>query len=158
MKIKEDVKKMLNEFKTFLMKGDILSLSTGIIIGGSFGKIVSSLVADVLMPIIGLVMGKVSFTSLYLPLDFHIYDSLEAAKKAGAPLLMYGNFIQTLVDFTIVGFSIFMVLKAVSKAQSVALKKAEEKPADPTTKECPECCSDIKIKAKTCPYCQTKQV
>lgn len=157
MSSKEQLKQMLNEFKAFLMKGDIISLATGIIIGGAFGKIVSSLVGDILMPIIGLVMGKVSFTSLYLALDFHSYETLEAAKKAGAPLLMYGNFIQTLVDFTIVGFSIFMVIKGVTKAQSLAAKKEELKAVEPTTKECSECCSDIKIKAKICPHCQSKQ-
>lgn len=159
VKVPKNIKQMLNEFKSFLMKGDVISLATGIIIGGSFGKIVSSLVADVLMPLIGLVLGKISFTNLYFVLDFKSYDSLEAAKKAGAPLLMYGNFIQTLVDFTIVGFSIFMVLKAVAKAQDLASKKEEAAKVivEPTTKECHACASDIKIKAKICPHCRSEQ-
>lgn len=156
----KSLKSVLNEFKTFIMKGNVLDLAVGIIIGASFGKIVSSLVSDVLMPIIGLILGKVSFTSLYLPLDFHLYESLEAAKKAGAPVLMYGNFIQAIVDFTIVGFAIFMVVKGVNKAQELAAKKeaASVAPVAPTTKECPECCSEIKIKAKICPHCQSKQI
>jgi large conductance mechanosensitive channel len=104
-------------------------------------------------------MGRINFTNLYLSLDFHSYESLEAAKKAGAPLLMYGNFIQTIVDFTIVGFAIFMLVKAVNKAQELALKKeaANQVAVAPTTKECHACASDIKIKAKLCPYCRAEQ-
>ena len=156
----KNLKEVLEEFKKFIMKGNVLELAVGLIVGASFGKIVSSLVSDMLMPIIGLILGKISFSSLYLPLDFHMYDSLDTAKKAGAPLLMYGNFIQSIVDFAIVGFAIFMVVKGVNKAQQMALKKEEENKVatDPTTKECHECCSDIKIKAKVCPFCQAKQV
>ena len=159
MKIDRNLKDILEEFKKFIMKGNILDLAVALIVGASFGKIVSSLVSDMLMPVVGLIMGKINFTSLFIPLDFNSYESLEAAKKAGAPLLMYGNFIQTIVDFTIVGFAIFMVVKAVNKAQQMAATKEEAAAAQvaPTTKECKECCSVINIKAKKCPHCQSNQ-
>lgn len=147
---------ILNEFKKFIMKGNILDLAVALILGASFGKIVSSLVADMLMPVIGLIMGKINFTTLFIALDFNSYDNLDMAKKAGAPLLMYGNFLQAIIDFTIVGFAIFAIVKAVNKAQQISNKK-EEIAAEKTTKECSECCSIINIKAKICPFCQSKQ-
>ena len=153
----KELKLVLEEFKKFIMKGNVLDLAVGIIIGAAFGKIVSSLVSDMLMPIIGLVMGKVSFTSLFISLDFKTYETLELAKKAGAPILMYGNFIQSIVDFMIVGLAIFMVVKGVNKAQSMASKNETETVA-PTTKDCPECCSVINIKAKICPHCHSKLI
>lgn len=155
--MKENFKLIFNEFKQFLSKGDILNLAVGIIIGGSFGKIVSSLVGDIIMPLVGLVMGKVNFTSLFFAMDFNTYDTLAKAKEANAPILLYGNFLQALIDFVIVGFAIFTLVKAVTKARALAEKKDNESPAVPTTKECPECFSQIHIKAKICPHCQSKQ-
>lgn len=152
--MKDNLKAVLGEFKKFIMRGNIMDLAIGIILGASFGKIVSSLVGDIILPVVGLIMGKVSFTNLYLALDFNSYETLEAAKKAGAPLLMYGNFIQTIVDFTIVGFAIFMMVKALNKAQTMAIKKEEtQAQAEPTTKECPHCLETVKIKASRCSHC-----
>ena len=152
------MKSVLNEFKNFIAKGNVLDLAVGIVIGASFGKIVSSLVGDIIMPIVGLIMGKVNFTNLFISLDLSHYDTLELAKKANAPILPYGNFIQAVVDFMIVGFAIFMVVKLANKAKEMAAQKEALQPVTPTTKECPECASVISIKAKTCPHCHTKQL
>ncbi len=137
---------MLNEFKQFISKGNVLDLSVGIIIGAAFGKIVSSLVGDILMPVLGLFAGKVNLSDLFVALDFTSYENVEAAKKAGAPLLMYGNFLQSILDFIIIGFAIFLVVKAANKAQRPAT-------VSPTTKECPQCLSIIPLKAKKCAHC-----
>lgn len=155
--MKENFKLIFNEFKQFISKGDVLNLAVGIIIGGSFGKIVSSLVGDIIMPLIGLIMGKVNFTSLFFAMDFNEYATLAKAKEANAPILLYGNFLQALIDFLIVGFAIFVLVKAVTKARALAEKKEIEEPVIPTTKECQECFSKIHIKAKICPHCQSKQ-
>lgn len=138
---------MLNEFKQFISKGNVLDLAVGIIIGAAFGKIVSSLVSDILMPVIGLFAGKINFSGLFFALDFSSYENLEDAKKAGAPLLMYGNFVQSILDFVIVGFAIFLLVKAANKAQKPATTAAV------TTKECPHCLSAIPIKASKCCHC-----
>lgn len=137
---------MWNDFKQFISKGNVLDLAVGIIIGAAFGKIVSSLVSDLLMPLIGLVAGKINFASLFFALDFGTYESLEAAKKAGAPVLAYGNFVQAVLDFIIIGFAVFLIVKAANKAQRPAV-------INPTTKECPQCLSVIPLKAKKCPHC-----
>ncbi|MEK6774309.1 MAG: large conductance mechanosensitive channel protein MscL [Bdellovibrionota bacterium] len=142
---------MLNEFKLFISKGNVLDLSVGIIIGAAFGKIVSSLVGDILMPILGLFAGKVNFSGLFVALDFASYETIEAAKKAGAPLLMYGNFLQSILDFIIIGFAIFLVVKAANKAQRPAT-------VSPTTKECIQCLSIIPLKAKKCAHCTSELV
>lgn len=154
------MKEMFNEFKKFISKGNVVDLAVGIIIGASFGKIVSSLVGDIIMPLIGLIMGKVNFTSLFFAMDFQSYETLELAKKANAPILLYGNFIQSVLDFLIVGFAVFMVVKLANKAKAIAdLKTAQETPIPPKiVKDCPECMSSIHIKAKICPHCQSKQV
>lgn len=138
---------MLKEFKEFAMKGNVLDMAIGVIIGGAFGKIVSSLVSDVLMPPIGLLMGKVDFSSLFLNLSGTPQPSLAAAKAAGAPTVNYGVFLQTVFDFIIIAFVIFMLVKQVNR-----LKKPEV-PAAPTTKGCPQCLSTIPIKATKCAYC-----
>lgn len=150
------LKSVLEEFKNFIAKGNVLDLAIGIIVGASFGKIVSSLVSDIIMPLIGLVMGKVNFTTLFVALDFKKYETLELAKKAQAPILMYGNFIQTVVDFAIVGFAIFMVVKLVNKTKEMTAKK-ECPPAESTTRDCDQCCSVINKKAKICPHCRSEQ-
>ena len=121
---------MFKEFRDFAMRGNVVDMAVGIVIGGAFGKIVSSFVNDVLMPPIGLAMGGVDFTSLFLNLSQGSYDTLAAAHEAGAPILTYGNFIQTVVDFLIIAFAIFMVVRAMNK-----LKKAEEEAPPPPPPE-----------------------
>lgn len=138
---------MLKEFKEFAMKGNVLDMAIGVIIGGAFGKIVSSLVSDVLMPPIGLLTGGVDFSSLFLNLSGTPQASLAAAKAAGAPTINYGVFLQATFDFVIIAFVIFMLVKQVNR-----LKK--EPPAgSPTTKDCPHCLSTIPIKAIKCAHC-----
>ena len=118
---------MLQEFKAFAMRGNVVDMAVGIIIGGAFGKIVSSLVSDVIMPPIGLLMGGVDFSNLFINLSDVAYTSVAAAEEAGAPIIKYGTFINTVLDFVIIAFAIFMVIKAMNSAK----KKEEEKPAEP---------------------------
>ncbi|TAH36872.1 MAG: large-conductance mechanosensitive channel protein MscL [Planctomycetota bacterium] len=106
------------EFKEFAVKGNVVDLAVGIIIGGAFGKIVSSLVGDIVMPLVGLVMGGMNFTQLFIPLDGKDYENLKAAVEAKAPVLTYGNFIQTVIDFLVIAFVIFWMVKAVNKARA----------------------------------------
>jgi large conductance mechanosensitive channel len=141
---------MLKEFKTFVMRGNVLDLAVAVIVGGVFGKIVSSLVNDVLMPPIGLVVGKVDFSSLYLNLSSDTYASLAEAQKAGAPIIKYGLFINTVIDFLIVSFVIFLVVRLANRLQR---QEAAAAPAAPTTKECPFCLSAIPLKATRCGHC-----
>ena len=138
---------MLKEFKDFAMKGNVLDMAIGVIIGGAFGKIVSSLVNDVLMPPIGLLMGKVDFSSLFINLSGTPQLSLTAAKAAGAPTINYGVFLQATFDFIIIAFVIFILVKQVNR-----LKKPEPT-AVPTTKDCPQCLSTIPLKATKCAHC-----
>jgi len=121
---------MLKEFKDFAMRGNVVDMAVGIIIGGAFGKIVSSFVKDVLMPPIGLALGNMDFANLFLNLSSAGYETLAAAEEAGAPILKYGSFLQTVVDFIIVAFAIFMVVKAMNK-----MKKAEEAAPPPAPPE-----------------------
>jgi len=141
---------MLKEFKTFVMRGNVLDLAVAVIVGGVFGKIVSSLVNDVLMPPIGLVVGKVDFSSLYLNLSSDTYASLAEAQKAGAAIIKYGLFINTVIDFLIVSFVIFLVVRLANRLQR---QEAAAAPAAPTTKECPFCLSTIPLKATRCGHC-----
>lgn len=138
---------MLKEFKEFAMKGNVLDMAIGVIIGGAFGKIVTSLVSDVLMPPLGLVLGKVDFSSLFLNLSGTPQPSLAAAKAAGAPTVNYGVFLQTVLDFIIIAFVIFMIVKQVNRLKTPAA------PAAATTKPCPLCLSTIPIKATKCAHC-----
>ena len=143
---------MLKEFKEFAMRGNVLDMAIGIIIGGAFGKIVSSLVKDVIMPPIGMLMGNVDFSQLYINLSGETYASLAEAQEAGAATINYGVFINTLLDFIIIAFAIFMVVRTMNK-----LKKQEEAPpAEPTTKDCPKCLSEIPIKATRCGHCTSE--
>ena len=140
---------MLKEFKNFIMRGNVLDLAVAVIIGAAFGAIVASFVKDVLMPPLGLVLGKVDFANLFLSLNGQAYPSLAAAQEAGAPTLNYGLFINTIINFLIVAFAIFLVVRVANR-----LKKAEEAPAPaPTTKDCPYCFTAIPVKATRCPHC-----
>lgn len=122
---------MFKDFKKFLLKGDIVALATAVIIGGAFSKIVGSLVADVIMPVIGLLMGGKNVNDLFFTLDGSQHETLAAAKEAGAAVMTYGNFLQAIIDFIIIGFVIYMLLKAYDKTQ----KKEEAKPAAPPAQE-----------------------
>jgi large conductance mechanosensitive channel len=139
---------MLSEFKKFIMRGNVLDLAIGVIIGAAFGKIVTSLVGDVLMPVIGLVAGKIDFSNLFINLDpSKPVDTLAAAKAAKVPVLAYGVFLNTVIEFLIVAFVIFLIVKAANKFQKPAPVAA------PTTKPCPECTTEIPLAAKRCPAC-----
>jgi large conductance mechanosensitive channel len=142
---------MLDEFKAFAMRGNVLDMAVGVIIGGAFGKIVTSMVSDVLMPPLGLVLGRVDFSSLFIDLSGTHPASLAAAKQAGAPTVNYGVFLQAMFDFLIVAFVIFMLIKQVNR---LTAKPAEAAPA--TTKECPRCCSMIPIRATRCAHCTSE--
>lgn len=136
---------VLKDFRDFIARGNVVDLAVGVIIGAAFGKIVSSLVADVLMPPIGLLMGKVDFSNLFIALSETHYETLAAAKAAGVPTINYGLFINSLVDFLIVAFVIFIVVKQTSRFM--------KKEVTPTTRECPRCVSAISLKATKCPHC-----
>lgn len=137
---------MLKEFKEFAMRGNMLDLAVGVIIGAAFGGVVTSLVNDLLMPPLGRLVGRVDFSSLFVNLSDQHYDSLAAAKAAGAPTLNYGNFLNTIINFIIVAFAVFLLVRAVNKWFP--------KPAAPmTTKECPQCAMPIPIQAKKCGHC-----
>lgn len=141
---------MLKEFKDFAMRGNVMDLAIAVIIGGAFGKIIASLVNDVLMPLIGLLLGGLSFSELFVSLDGNAYETLEAAQAAGAATLNYGLFIQAIVDFVIVAFVIFLLVRAMNRM------KKPEPVAAPTTKECPYCFSTIPLKATRCPNCTSQ--
>ncbi len=140
--------KILEDFKAFVMRGNVIDMAVGVIIGGAFGKIVTSLVNDVIMPPIGLLLGNVDFSNLYVSLNGQVYPSLSEAQKAGAPTLNYGLFLNNVINFLIVAFVIFMLIKQVSKLY----EKPKAAPA-PTTKSCKFCCSTIPIQAVRCPNC-----
>ena len=138
---------MLKEFKEFAVKGNVLDLAIGVIIGGAFGKIVTSLVNDVLMPPIGLVIGKVDFSNLFIDLTGAHHASIAEAKAAGAATLNYGVFINNIIDFLIVAFAVFLLVRQVNRLQRPAPVVA------PQTKECPFCASTISLRATRCPNC-----
>ncbi len=151
------IKNILTEFKKFAMRGNVMDMAVGIIIGAAFGKIVDSLVKDIIMPPLGYLMGQVDFTNKYITLvDGKTvpgpYVSLDAAQKAGAVTINYGMFLNTIISFIIVAFAVFMLIKAMNTLQT-KLDKEEKKPAAPTTKSCPYCCSEIPLHAKKCPCC-----
>jgi large conductance mechanosensitive channel len=142
---------MWKEFKAFILRGNVMDLAIGIIIGAAFGRIVTSLVNDIIMPPIGLILGKVDFASRFWNISGTPYDSLDAARKAGAAVIAYGAFINNIIDFIIVALIIFMVVKAINK---LFIKPVP--PASPTTKECPHCFTNIPIKATRCPNCTSE--
>jgi large conductance mechanosensitive channel len=140
---------MMKEFKDFAMRGNVVDMAVGIVIGGAFGKIVSSFVGDVIMPVIGKLTGGLDFSQLYINLSGGEYETLAAAKEAGAATLNYGAFINVVVDFVIIAFAIFIAIKAMNAAK----RKEEEAPAAPTSKKCGECLMEIPIEAKRCGHC-----
>jgi large conductance mechanosensitive channel len=139
---------MMKEFREFAMKGNVLDMAIGVIIGAAFGKIVTSFVTDVLMPPLGLLMGRMDFSNLFINLSGTAYATLADAKKVGAPTLNYGLFLNTVIDFLIVAFVIFLLVRQVNRMR----KPAPAAPAPPT-KECPFCTSSIALKATRCPQC-----
>jgi large conductance mechanosensitive channel len=148
---------MLKEFKEFAMRGNVVDMAVGIIIGAAFGTIVKSLVADVIMPPIGLGLGNVDFANLFIILKHGAevggpYASLADAQAAGAVTLNYGAFINTIISFIIVAFAVFMLIRNINKLK----RKEEAPPPEPTTKECPHCYSTIPIKATRCPQCTSE--
>ncbi len=143
---------MIKEFKEFAMRGNVMDMAIGIVLGAAFGKIVSSFVKDILMPPLGYLMGNVDFTNLFIDLSGKGFATLEEAQKAGAPTLNYGMFLNTVVDFVIIAFAIFLVVRQMNR-----LKKAEEPaPSEPTTKPCPYCLSEIPLEATRCPHCTSQ--
>lgn len=139
----------MKEFKKFAMKGNVVDLAIGVIIGGAFGKIVTSLVNDIIMPVIGLLVGGADFTNWFISLDGNTYATLAAAQDAGAATLNYGLFINAVLDFLIIAFSIFIVIKQLNKFK----KKEEKVEENPTTKDCIYCKTTIPIDAVRCPHC-----
>ena len=139
---------MLKEFKEFVMRGNVLDLAIAVIIGGAFGAIVTSLVSDVLMPPLGLVLGKVDFKDLFVSLNGQTYASLAAAKTAGAPVIAYGQFVNIVINFLVIAFVIFLIVKQANR-----FKQPAPVATPPATKECPYCASAIPLKAVRCPLC-----
>jgi len=142
------MKSFFEEFKKFLLKGNVVDMAVGFIFGAAFATLVKSLVANVIMPPIGLLMGRVDFSQLFIALDGKEYATLEALDKAGAPAIKIGVFMNDMISFLILGTVMFMIIKAYNK-----LDKKEEAPVEPTTKVCSECAMEIPIAAKKCGYC-----
>jgi large conductance mechanosensitive channel len=143
---------LLKEFKQFAFKGNMIDLAVGVIIGAAFGKVVTSLVNDLVMPPIGLLMGKVKFNDLFISLNGEHYETMGEAASASAPTLNYGQFISNFLDFLIVAFVIFIVIRQLNKFR----KKDESEAKDPISKECPLCLSEIPAKAKRCKFCTSE--
>ena len=145
-----------SEFKEFVMRGNVIDLAVGVIIGGAFQAIVNSLVNDVIMPVISLITGGIDFTSWFISLDGGSYKTLEEAQEAGASVLAYGSFISAILNFLIMAFVIFLLVKGINKVRTIG--KKEEAPAEeaPTVKTCPYCKSEIAIEATRCPHCTSE--
>jgi large conductance mechanosensitive channel len=137
----------ISEFKEFAVKGNVIDLAVGFVLGAAFGKIVTSLVNDVIMPPIGMLLGGVNFTDLFVSLDGKSYASLEIAQAAGAPVIAYGSFINVIIEFLIIALALFFVIKAINRL------KRQEPPAEPNTKDCPYCKESIPKEAVRCPHC-----
>jgi len=139
---------MLKGFKEFAMRGNVLDMAVGIIIGAAFGKIVSSLVDDILMPPLGKLLGRVNFTDYFISLNGTHYETLADAKKAAAPTINYGQFVNTVINFLILGSAVYLLVQQVNR-----WTKKPAPAATPMTKECPQCAMTVPIKARKCPYC-----
>ena len=148
------MKKMLSEFKQFAIKGNMIDLAVGMIIGTSFNKIVSSLVNDMIMPLLGIFTGKIDFAKLFIALDGKTYETLAAAEEAGAACFKYGAFLAGLLDFLIMAFIVFLFVRGINKLREA--NKEPEAPKAPTTKICPFCKSEISIEATRCPHCTSE--
>lgn len=146
------MKKFTNEFKTFIMRGNVIDLAVGVIIGAAFQAIVNSLVNDIIMPVIGLITGGLDFSNMFIQLSgTEKFTTLAAAQSAGVAVIAYGSFITAVINFLIMAFVIFCLVKFLNKLSAPLTKK--EEPAAPTTKKCPYCQSEIDIKATKCPHC-----
>ena len=157
--LKKELKKgegFMKEFKEFISRGNVIDLAVGVIIGSSFTAIVNSLVNNIITPLITLITGKVSVKELFIALDGNEYESLEAATEAGVATLGYGLFIQAIIDFIIIAFVIFLMVKAINRVRDIGKKPVEEVKAEPTTKQCPYCKSEINIEATRCPNCTSQ--
>lgn len=141
--------KMMEEFKKFALKGNMIDLAVGVIIGGAFNSIVSSLVNDIIMPVLSLFTGKLDFANWFIALDGNTYMTMAEAQEAGAATLNYGNFISGIINFVIMAFVVFMLVKGINKMK----KEEAPAPAAPTTKKCPFCKSEIALDATKCPHC-----
>jgi large conductance mechanosensitive channel len=141
---------MLKEFREFIMRGSVMDLAVGVIIGAAFGKIVSSLVSDLIMPPIGLLLSGVDFTNLFVSLNGQVYATLADAQAAGAPTLNYGSFINAVIDFLLVGLVIFLLIRTLNRMQKPAPAPAA------TTKDCPHCFTAIPLQATRCPNCTSQ--
>ncbi|QGU94502.1 large conductance mechanosensitive channel protein MscL [Clostridium bovifaecis] len=144
---------MWSEFKKFAIKGNVVDLAVGVIIGGAFGKIVTSLVNDIIMPLVGLLLGKISFRDLFITLGEGAFTTLDAAQKAGVPTLNYGLFLNNILDFLIITFSIFIVIRQMNR---LSKKKEEPAPKPLNTQVCKYCYSEININATRCPHCTSE--
>lgn len=142
---------MLKEFKDFIARGNVIDLAVAVIMGGAFGPIVNSAVSDIIMPPIGMMLGNVDFKDLFITLNGSSFATLAAAKEAGAPVIAYGTFLNTVINFLIVSFAIFMLVKQVHR-----MKGPEPAPSAPTTKDCPQCLMSIPINAKRCGHCTSQ--
>jgi large conductance mechanosensitive channel len=142
---------MFKEFRDFAVKGNLLDLAVAFILGAAFGAVITSLVKDILMPPIGLILGRVDFGNLFLALDGQTYASLKAAQDAGAPTINYGLFITTLINFIIIAFVMFLMVRAANRFKQKSLPEGA-----PSTKECPYCYSTIPTKATRCPECTSE--
>lgn len=151
--LEKGAKGFWSEFKDFAMKGSVVDLAVGMVIGAAFTSIVNSLVNDLIMPLVGLATKGIDFTKLFVALDGHQYETLEAAQEAGAAVLTYGNFITAIINFLIVALALFLVLKKILAPKK---KKVDEAPAAPTEKECPYCKSTVHIDATRCPHCTSE--
>ncbi len=149
-------KGFMAEFKKFIMRGNVIDLAVGVIVGGAFQTIVKSLVDDIVMPVISLATKGLDFANWFVALDGKEYATLAAAQEAGAATLAYGNFISAVLNFLIMAFVIFCLVKVINTVNDRAKKKEEEAPAAPTTKECPYCKSEINIEATKCPHCTSQ--
>lgn len=150
------MKNFMNEFKKFIMRGNVMDMAVGVIVGGAFQKIITSMVNDIIMPVITLITGGVDFSNWFIALDGGKYATLLEAQEAGAATLNYGVFITQVITFLIMAFVIFMMVKTMNKMADMGKKEEPAAPVAPTTKKCPHCCSEIAIEATRCPHCTSQ--
>lgn len=154
--------KLVQEFREFISKGNVVDMAVGVVVGGAFGKIVTSLVSDLIMPLVGLITGGGSLKDMFVVLgdktgfDPAVMTTPALAAEAGFATLNYGNFIQTVLDFLIIALAIFLVIKLMATAKAKLVHEKEEEPAPATTKTCPFCCTDIPVDAVRCPHCTSE--